>query len=61
MISRALILFLLTVSTLLADFNRVVLEETRAMPKGGGYATNLDAHGLSPRRSSSRMTFSYSA
>ena len=44
MISRALILFLLTVSTLLADFNRIVLEEARAMPKGGGYATNLDAH-----------------
>ena len=44
MISRALILFLLTVSTLLADFNRIVLEEARAMPKGGGYATNLEAH-----------------
>jgi hypothetical protein len=44
MISRALILFLLTVSTVLADFNRVVLEEARSMPKGGGYATNLDAH-----------------
>ena len=44
MISRALILAVLTVSTVLADFNRVVLEEIRTMPKGGGYATNLDAH-----------------
>lgn len=44
MISRALIFFLLTVSAPLADFNRIVLEEARAMPKGGGYATNLGAH-----------------
>ncbi|HEY5769646.1 MAG TPA: hypothetical protein VIS71_07360 [Terrimicrobium sp.] len=44
MISRALILAVLTVSTVLADFNHVVLEEVRAMPTGGGYATNLDAH-----------------
>jgi hypothetical protein len=44
MISRALILFLLTVSAVLADFNRTVLEEARTMPQGGGYATNLDAH-----------------
>jgi hypothetical protein len=44
MISRALILLLLTVSTLLADFNRIVIEAARAMPKGGGYATDLDAH-----------------
>jgi hypothetical protein len=44
MISRALILAFLTVSTALADVNRVILEEVRAMPKGGGYATNLAAH-----------------
>jgi hypothetical protein len=44
MVARALILLILTVSTLLADFNRVVLEEARAMPKGGGYATDLTAH-----------------
>ncbi|HEY5704117.1 MAG TPA: hypothetical protein VIS96_00920 [Terrimicrobiaceae bacterium] len=44
MISRALILAVLTVSTALADFNSVVLEETRTMPKGGGYSTTLDAH-----------------
>jgi hypothetical protein len=44
MISRALNLLLLTVSTIFADFNRVVLEEARTMPKGGGYATTLDAH-----------------
>ena len=44
MISRALILAVLTVSIALADFNHVVLEEIRTMPRGGGYATNLDAH-----------------
>ena len=44
MISRALILAVLTVSTVLADFNHVVLEKIRTMPKGGGYATNLEAH-----------------
>ncbi len=44
MISRALILAVLTVSTALADFNHVVLEEIRTMPHGGGYATNLGAH-----------------
>ena len=44
MISRVLILAVLTVSIALADFNHVVLEEIRTMPRGGGYATNLDAH-----------------
>jgi hypothetical protein len=44
MISRALIVAVLTVSAVAADFNQVVLEQTRAMPKGGGYATNLTAH-----------------
>jgi hypothetical protein len=44
MIPRALILAVLTVSTALADFNHVVLQEIRSMPRGGGYATNLDAH-----------------
>ena len=44
MISRALIVAMLTVSAVAADFNPVVLEQTRAMPKGGGYATNLTAH-----------------
>jgi hypothetical protein len=47
MISRVLILAVLTVSTVLADFNHVVLEEIDAMPKGGGYATNLDGHAVS--------------
>ena len=44
MISRVLILAVLAVSNILADFNHVVLEEIDTMPKGGGYATNLDAH-----------------
>ena len=44
MISRALFLAVLAVSNVLADFNHVVLEEIDTMPKGGGYATNLDAH-----------------
>jgi hypothetical protein len=44
MISRALILALLSASVVLADFNQAVLEEVRGMPTGGGYATNLQAH-----------------
>jgi hypothetical protein len=44
MTSRALILVVLTVSTALADFNHVVLKQIRTMPRGGGYATNLEAH-----------------
>jgi hypothetical protein len=44
MISRALIFGVLTVSSALAGFNDVVLQQIRAMPKGGGYATTLAAH-----------------
>jgi hypothetical protein len=44
MISRALILATLLSSTGFADFNQVVLEQTRTMPQGGGYGTKLSAH-----------------
>jgi len=44
MISRVLIFALFTASAVLADFNKIILEEIRTMPKAGGYATNLDAH-----------------
>ena len=44
MISRVLILTLLTASIGLADFNKIILEQIRTMPAGGGYATNLQAH-----------------
>jgi hypothetical protein len=44
MISRALISVALPFAAALADFNHTVLEQTRTMPKGGGYATNLAAH-----------------
>jgi len=44
MISRVFLFVLFTASAVLADFNKVILEEIRTMPKGGGYATNLDAH-----------------
>jgi hypothetical protein len=44
MISRALIFGLLAASAALADFNKTILEQTRTMPSGGGYATNLHAH-----------------
>jgi hypothetical protein len=44
MISRALIFAFLTFSIARADFNETVLEQIRAMPSGGGYATNLGAH-----------------
>lgn len=44
MILRALIFCLLTASVALADFNKIILEQVRTMPAGGGYATNLNAH-----------------
>ncbi len=44
MISRALFLAVLAISTVAADVNQIVLEQTRAMPTGGGYATDLAAH-----------------
>ena len=44
MILRGLILSLLAASTALADFNKIILEQIRTMPAGGGYATNLNAH-----------------
>ena len=44
MISRVLILSVLTASVALADFNKIILEQVRTMPAGGGYATNLHAH-----------------
>lgn len=44
MISRVLIFALLSASAVFADFNRIILEEVRRMPAGGGYATNLQAH-----------------
>jgi hypothetical protein len=44
MISRVLIFAFLAASAVLADFNKVILEEVRRMPAGGGYATDLDAH-----------------
>jgi hypothetical protein len=44
MISRGLILSLLAASVALADFNKIILEQVRTMPAGGGYATNLNAH-----------------
>jgi len=42
--SRALIFSLLVTSAALADFNKIILEQIRGMPAGGGYATNLRAH-----------------
>lgn len=44
MISRALILSLVLVAPAWAGINEVILEQIRAMPSGGGYATNLAAH-----------------
>ena len=44
MIPRVLILSLLAASAVLADFNKIILEQVRTMPTGGGYATNLGAH-----------------
>jgi hypothetical protein len=44
MILRALIFSLLAASAALADFNKIILEQVRTMPSGGGYATNLNAH-----------------
>jgi hypothetical protein len=44
MILRALIFSLLVGSAALADFNKIILEQIRTMPTGGGYATNLNAH-----------------
>ncbi len=44
MVLRALIFCLLTASAALADFNKIILEQVRTMPAGGGYATSLDAH-----------------
>ncbi|HEY5812165.1 MAG TPA: hypothetical protein VIT23_05900, partial [Terrimicrobiaceae bacterium] len=44
MISRVFIFVLVAASALRADYNQVILEQIRTMPKGGGYATNLEAH-----------------
>ena len=44
MISRVIIFGLLAASAALADFNKLILEQIRTMPSGGGYATNLHAH-----------------
>ncbi|MGA7214305.1 MAG: hypothetical protein WBX20_08875 [Terrimicrobiaceae bacterium] len=44
MISRALIFGVLALSSAFADLNDVVLQQIRAMPNGGGYATTLAAH-----------------
>jgi hypothetical protein len=43
-IPRVLIFCLVTASAALADFNKIILEQVRTMPAGGGYATNLKAH-----------------
>jgi hypothetical protein len=44
MLLRVLFLCLLTASAGLGDFNKIILEQVRTMPAGGGYATNLGAH-----------------
>jgi hypothetical protein len=44
MIPRVLIFCLVMASAALADFNKIILEQMRTMPAGGGYATDLHAH-----------------
>lgn len=44
MVFRRLICVALFATPAFADFNRVVLEQIRGMPTGGGYATDLEAH-----------------